>query len=70
MKTFLDERPHTLPTKEDCVFECIQYVLEHEREDFWENPDRYHIYFYAMSHTHGNDYALATLKEAIKGINK
>lgn len=68
MNRTTDGQPDELPTKDDCAFECIQYILEHEREDFWENPDRYHIFFYAMAHAYGNEHALASLKTAQEAI--
>ncbi len=44
---------------------CAEYVLDTENEDFFENPDADHIYYYALIHFYGKDHADLVLKEAL-----
>jgi UDP-N-acetylmuramyl tripeptide synthase len=48
---------------------CINYILQHEAEDFFENPGRDHIYYHATVSAYGEDEAELTLQEALDEIN-
>lgn len=46
----------------------LQYVLEHEQEDFYENPSESHIYYSALVICDGETLAKEEVKRAIKDI--
>lgn len=44
----------------------IQYVLEHEQIDFFNNPDADHVFYHAMISMYGQEFANEQLQKAIK----
>jgi len=44
---------------------CINYILQHEAEDFFDYPSRDHIYYHATVSAYGEDEAELTLQEAL-----
>lgn len=56
--------------KPDHVRLCIEYILDTEREDFYENPSDNHIYFHALCAFYNNRVAKEELSEAMEELNK
>ena len=48
------------------VTKCIDYILEHEKEDFRHFPSDNHIYFHAMVAAHGIAFAQETLNDIME----
>ena len=51
--------------KKEHLEACIQYIIDHESEDFEENPSESHVYFSAVAFRCGLDEARQELKQAI-----
>jgi hypothetical protein len=46
----------------------INYILQHELEDYIENPSEDHIYFHVIAAKYGIDEAKKELSEALKNL--
>lgn len=44
----------------------LNYILEHEAEDFFENPSPYHVFYSALCVDMGVKYAMIQLEIALK----
>jgi hypothetical protein len=55
--------------KDKYLNECIQYILDTENEDFYENPSTNHVYYSAYAYLYGTQLANDLIKKIIEEEN-
>lgn len=53
-------------SKQSHIDAVMDYILDNEREDFYENPSAHHVYFSAVAATQGHDEAMKRYNEATR----
>lgn len=54
----------------DLINDVLDYIFEHELEDFRENPDMRHVYFKAYAAHYGMKQAKKMLNETVSKLNE
>jgi hypothetical protein len=54
--------------KKSLVEDMVDYILQSESEDFYENPSTTHVYYKALAYVFGFNYANKELNKAFKGV--